>query len=113
MENQFVMKTTRQKHRRGYALIEVIVVLMISIGSIHIISRSISPSPLTIVDAQIFTMMMKAIHTNSSQPIYVNNRQMNTYHPTHAFSKSFTIKFDSFEVTFYIGRGYYAIKKRS
>jgi Tfp pilus assembly protein PilV len=106
------MKTIKQKPRKGYALIEVIVVLMISLWSIIAIAPSKPLSTISIIDAQIFTMMMKSIHSNSPQPIYVRDQQINTFHPNHAFSKSFTFNIESFQVTFYIGRGYYAIKKR-
>lgn len=107
------MKIIKPKLRKGYALIEVIVVLMISLWSITAIIPSKSLSTISIIDAQIFTMMMKSIHLNSPQPIYVNNEQINTFHPNHAFSKSFTFSIESFQITFYIGRGYYAIKKRT
>lgn len=106
------MKTTKQKHRKGYALIEVILVLMISLWSIIFIVPTNSPSSMHIVDAQVFSAMMKSIHTNSPQAIYVKDKEVNTYLPSHAFSKSFTFSIESYQITFYIGRGYYAIKKR-
>lgn len=107
------MKTIKQKPRKGYALIEVIIVLMISLWSIFVIAPSRPLSTVSIIDAQIFTMMMKSIHSNSPQPIYINDQQVNKFYPSHAFSKSFTFNTESFQITFYIGRGYYAIKKRT
>lgn len=107
------MKTTKLKHRKGYALIEVMIVLIISLWSIIIIAPTSSPSSIHIVDAQVFSAMMKSIHTNSPQPIYVKDKEVNKYLPSHAFSKSFTLNIESYQITFYIGRGYYAIKKRT
>lgn len=112
MESQFDMKITKLKHRNGYALIEVIVVLIISLWSIILIVPTKIVFDNHVIDSQIFTSMMKAIHTNTMQPITVNGLEINSYHPNHAFSKSYTYKTKSLDITFFIGRGYYAIEKR-
>lgn len=112
MEKRFDMKTIKQKHLSGYALIEVMIVLLITLWSTLIIVPSSIKSDIHRFDAQVFTTMMKAIHTNTSQPIVMYGTQINVYHPTHAFSKSYSYNIESLEITFYIGRGYYAIKKR-
>jgi Tfp pilus assembly protein PilV len=112
MESQYVMKTIKLKHRNGVALIEVMIVLAISLWSIILIVPSAIQSNIHIIDSQVFSSMMRSVHTNTLQPIIVSGLEINAYHPNHAFSKSTTINIEGIQLTFFIGRGYYAIKKR-
>jgi prepilin-type N-terminal cleavage/methylation domain-containing protein len=112
MESQYAMKITKQNYRKGFAMIEVMLVLTISLWSIILIVPFYTQSNIHIIDSQVFSSMMRAIHMNSLQPILVNGIEINGYHPNHAFSKSTTVYIENIQITFFIGRGYYAIKKR-
>jgi type II secretory pathway pseudopilin PulG len=105
------MKTIKLRNHNGYTLIEVIIVLMISFSTLVIILPIVFFSSLHVIDATIFSSMMRAIHTNQPQDIVIDQQVINTYYPNHSFSRSYVYKLDSFRITFYIGRGYYAIKK--
>jgi len=112
MESQYAMKIIKPNYRKGTTMIEVMLVLAISLWSIIMIVPFYTHSRLHVIDSQVFSSMMKAIHMNSLQPIIINGIEINAYHPNHAFSKSTTINIEDIQLTFFIGRGYYAIKKR-
>lgn len=105
------MKTTKQKHRNGFMLIEVIVSLLIAMTSIMMIRYTAINQQASRVDMSVFISMMQAVAKNEAQPIVIDHKSYNIYYPTHAFSRSYTQKFDTFTIVFHIGRGYYAIKK--
>jgi prepilin-type N-terminal cleavage/methylation domain-containing protein len=112
MERESTMKTSKLKLRKGYSMIEILVVLSISLVSLTMIKLPQSLSHQFIMDAHIFSNMMKSIYLNESIQIIYQNHHLNTFHPTHAFARSYTKQIGNIEIVFYIGRGYYAIKRR-
>lgn len=106
------MKTIKLKPRSGTTMIEIMIVLIISLSSITFIQPLSTHTHEFIIDAHIFHSMMKSISIHEPIPIVFQGQYLNTYHPTHAFSHSYTKHIDGSDIIFYIGRGYYAIKKR-
>lgn len=106
------MKITRQRHRDGFTLIEMLIVLAITSMMIISVKISTPTNHPTTVDMMIFISMMQAVANNKIHDIKLNNVFYNSYHPNHAFARSYTQQFDTFEVVFHIGRGYYALQKR-
>jgi hypothetical protein len=113
MESRFDMKIIKLKPRSGTTMIEMMMVLIIALFSITLIKPLSSHSHDFIMDAYIFSQMMKSISVHEPMPIAFKGHYLNTYHPTHAFSHSYTKHIEGSDIIFYIGRGYYAIKKRS
>lgn len=113
MESEFTMKTLKRKHRKGYTLIEILVTLSIFFVSLTILPTSYQVNEHFILDAHVFANMMKAVALNKPIKIEYQNKELNTFHPTHAFGRSYTHQIGQIEIIFYIGRGYYAIKRRN
>ncbi len=112
MEKEFDMRILKQKNRKAFTLIEMLVVLIIAISMITTFNTVQSIHSLHHIDAQIFTSMMKAISHHSPQDIVLDNVIINRYHPQFSFSRSYTYDYDHYHIVFHIGRGYYAIQKR-
>lgn len=113
MVKEFAMRISKQKNRKAYTLVEMLMVIIISITFITTFNSVQTIHSFHHIDAQIFSMMMKTISHHQSQDIVLDNVVINRYHPQFSFSRSYTYHFDRYQVVFHIGRGYYAIQKRN